>query len=103
MRKSRDALELHVSELSTRKIAMRLGVGQSTASDQLNRVEQAGLSWPLAAEMTDAEQAALLFHPSGGPSRLVKAQPHWPAGHRELKCLGVALSLLSEECRAVYP
>ena len=103
MRKIREALRLHASGLSTRKIAGSLGVGQSTASDYLKRVERAGLSWPLAAEMTDAALEALLFHPSGGPSRLVEAQPDWPAIHRELRRPGVTLSLLWEEYRAVHP
>ena len=35
MRKIREALRLHASGLSTRKIAGSLGVGQSTASDYL--------------------------------------------------------------------
>ena len=85
MRKIREALRLHASGLSTRKIAASLGVGQSTASDYLKRVERAGLSWPLAAEMMDAALEALLFHPIGGPSRLVEAQPDPPAIHRELR------------------
>ena len=81
MRKIREAQRLHAGGLSTRKIAASLGVGQSTASDYLKPVEHAGLSWPLAAEMTDAALEALLFHPIGGPSRLVEAQPDWPAIH----------------------
>ena len=89
MRKIREALRLHAGGLSTRKIAGSLGVGQSTASDYLKRVERAGLSWPLAAEMTDAALEALLFQPTGGPSRLVEAQPDWPAIHRELRRPGV--------------
>ena len=84
MRKIRKALRLHADGLSIRKIAASLGVGQGTASDYLKRVERAGLSWPLAAEMMDAALEALLFHPIGGPSRLVEAQPDPPAIHREL-------------------
>jgi len=103
MRKIREALRLHASGLSTRKIAASLRVGQSTASDYLKRVERAGRSWPLAADMTDAALEALLFHPTGGPSRLVEAQPDWPAIHRELRRPGVTLSLLWEEYRAVHP
>ena len=102
MRKIREALRLHAGGLSTRKIAASLGVGQSTASDYLKRVQLAGLTWPLAAELTDAALEALLFHPIGGPSRLVEAQPDWPAIHRELKRPGVTLSLLWEEYRAVH-
>jgi len=89
MRKIREALRLHASGLSTRKIATSLGVGQSTASEDLKRIERAALTWPLSAEMTDAELEALLFHPVGGASRLVEAQPDWPEIHRELKRPGV--------------
>lgn len=103
MRKIKEALRLHASGLSTRKIAASLGVGQSTASDYLKRVHRAGLSWPLAAEMTDAALEVLLFHPTGGPTRLVEAQPDWPMIHRELRRPGVTLSLLWEEYRAVRP
>ena len=103
MRKIREALRLHASGLSTRKIATSLGVGQSTASEYLKRIERAALTWPLAAEMTDVELEALLFHPVGGASRLVEAQPDWPVIHRELKRPGVTLSLLWEEYRAVHP
>jgi len=103
MRKIREALRLHASGLSTRKIATSLGVGQSTVSEYLKRIERAALTWPLAAEMTDVELEALLFHPVGGASRLVEAQPDWPVIHRELKRPGVTLSLLWEEYRAVHP
>ena len=103
MRKIREALRLHAGGLSTRKIATSLGVGQSTASEYLKRIERAALTWPLAAEMADAALEALLFHPIGGASRLVEAQPDWPTIHRELKRSGVTLSLLWEEYRAVHP
>jgi IS30 family transposase len=39
MRKIREALRLHASGLSTRKIATSLGVGQSTASEYLKRID----------------------------------------------------------------
>ena len=103
MRKITEALRLHVSGLSTRKIATSLGVGQSTASEYLKRIERAALTWPLAAEMTDAALEALLFQPIGGASRLVEAQPDWPTIHRELERPGVTLSLLWEEYRSVLP
>ena len=103
MRKIRDALRLHASGMSTRKIAASLGVGQSTASEYVKRVQQAGLTWPLPSDMTDAALEALLFHPIGGPTRLVETQPDWPAIHRELRRPGLTLSLLWEEYRAVHP
>lgn len=75
----------------------------NSSSDYLKRVERDGLSWPFAAETRDAALEALLFHPAGGPSRLVEVQPDWPTIHRELRRPGVTLSLLWEEYRAVYP
>lgn len=103
MRKIREAVRLHASGLSTRKIAASLGVGQSTASEYVKRVKAAGLSWPLSADMSDAALEAALFQPVGGPTRLVEAQPDWPAIHRELRRKGVTLSLVWEEYRAVHP
>lgn len=103
MRKIKEAMRLQASGLSTRKIAASLGVGHSTATDYMKRVRLAGLTWPLSTDMTDAALEALLFHPSGGPSRLVEAQPDWPAIHRELRRPGVTLSLLWEEYRGAHP
>jgi transposase len=53
--------------------------------------------------MTETVLKALLFHPSGGPSRLVEAQPDWPAIHRELRRPGVTLSLLWADYRGAHP
>lgn len=103
MRKIREAVRLHASGLSTRKIAASLGVGQSTASEYVKRVEAAGFTWPLPADMSDAALEAALFQPTGGPTRLVEAQPDWPAIHQELRRKGVTLSLVWEEYRAVHP
>ena len=94
MRKIREALRLRASGLSTGRIAMSLGVGQSTASEHLQRIERSALTWPLTSEMTDAEMEALLFHPIGGVSRLVGAPPDRPAIYREIRRPGVTLSLL---------
>ncbi len=103
MRKIREAVRLHASGMSTRKIAASLGVGQSTVSEYVKRVQLAGLTWPLPSDMTDAALEAALFQPTGGPTRLVENRPDWPAIHRELRRPGVTLSLLWEEYRAVHP
>ena len=99
----KEAMRLQASGLSTRKIATSLGVGHSTATDYMKRVRLAGLTWPLPTDMTDAALEALLFHPIGGPSRLVEAQPDWPMVHCELRRPGVTLSLLWEEYRGAHP
>ena len=103
VRKIKEALRLHASGLSTRKIAASLGVGHSTATDYMKRLRLVGLTWPLPTDMTDAALEALLFRPSGGPGRLVEVQPDWPAIHRELLRPGVTLSLLWEEYRGAHP
>ena len=103
MRKIKEAMRLYANGLSMRKIASSLGVGHSTAIDYMKRIRLAGLTWPLPTDMTDATLEALLFHPSGGPSRLVEAQPDWPVIHRELRRPGVTLSLLWEEYRGAHP
>jgi len=103
MRKIREAVRLHASGLSTRKIAASLGVGQSTASEYVKRVEAAGLTWPLPANLTDVALEVALFQPTGGPTRLVEAQPDWSAVHLELRRKGMTLSLLWEEYRAIHP
>ena len=66
----REALRLRASGLSTREIAASLGVGQTTASDYLKRVPEAGLAWPLPEDLTDAALEALLLQPVGRPTRL---------------------------------
>ena len=103
MRKIKEAMRLQAGLLSTRKIAASLGVGHSTATDYMKRIRLAGLTWPLPADMTDAMLEALLFHPPGGPNRLVEAQPDWAVVHRELRRSGVTLSLLWEEYRGAHP
>ena len=97
MRKIKEAMRLQASGLSTRKVAASLGVEHSKATDYMKRIRRAGLTWPLPTDMTDAMLEALLFHPSGCPSRLVEAQPNWAVVHRELRRSGVTLSLLWEE------
>lgn len=90
-------MRLYANGLSMRKIASSLGVGYSTAIDYMKRIRLAGLTWPLPSDLTDAALEAPLFYPSGGPGRLVEAQPDWPAIHRELRWRpGVTLSLLWE-------
>ncbi len=103
MRKIKESMRLYANGLSMRKIASSLGVGHSTATDYMKRIRLAGLTWPLPTDMTDGALEALLFHPSGGPSRLVEVQPDWPAIHRELRRPGVTLSLLWEEYRGAHP
>lgn len=102
MRKIGEALRLKAAGLSTRKIAVSLGIGQSTASEYLERAERAGLSWPLPDGMDDADLERRLFQPAGGETRRGLAQPDWPQVHRELRRKNVTLSLVWAEYRAAH-
>lgn len=66
MRKIGESLRLKAAGLSRRKIALSLGIGQSTASDNLMRAARAWLSWPLPEGMNDADLERRLFQPTDG-------------------------------------
>ncbi len=104
MRKIAEALRLKAAGLSTRKIAASLSIGQSTVSEYLKRADRAGLSWPLPADLNEADLDVLLFQAHGAEIRRGLAQPDWREIHSELKrSKSVTLSLLWEEYRADHP
>ena len=85
MRRIRQVLQLHFGAgTSARVIAGELGLGRSTVQDYLARVSAAGLTWPLAPDLTDEALELLLFPPRNGgksapadiPSR---TGPRWRA------------------------
>ena len=47
--------------MSAREIGRTLGVARSTIQDNLKRAAEAGLAWPLAAELTDDVLEQRLF------------------------------------------
>ena len=55
MRKIRDVLRLSAEGLSTRQMASSLAIGRTTLRGYLDRARDAGVSWPLPPEMSDAE------------------------------------------------
>jgi transposase len=102
MRKIRDVLRLSANGLSKRKIAASLGVSATAAGDCIRRAREAGVAWPLAAELTDAALERLLYR-SSAPVEKRRPEPDWATVHRELKRAGVTLQLLWEEYRAAHP
>ena len=69
MRQIREVLRLrHEKGLSQRAVAAACGVGAGTVSDYLSRAAQAGISWPVPAEIDDTALEARLFPslPPGG-------------------------------------
>lgn len=97
MRKLREILRLRFETgLSVRQIGVVLRTSPTTVSEYLRRLEEAGIGWPLANDVTDEEIERRLF-----PS-VTKAEtrpvPDWALVQRELKRhKGVTLRLLWQE------
>ncbi len=104
MRQIRQMLRLARDGVSAREIGRTLGVARSTIQDNLKRASAAGLTWPLAGDLTDAVLEQRLFAHAGvrrGFRRRV--EPDWASLACELKRPGVNLMVLWEEYRAVHP
>jgi transposase len=80
-----------------------LGVGRATISEYFRRAGGDGLSWPLPADLSDADLERRLFSYAPGAMRHAVPQPDWAYVHAELRRKGVTLSLLWEEYRGVHP
>ena len=105
MRQLRELLRLKTCEpkLSTRGLALRLGVARSTAQDCVNRLCAAALSWPLPDELTDDVLERRLFGPAGKkPGKRQSPEPDWSLQIKEMKRPGVTLQILWEEYRQVH-
>jgi len=101
MRQIREILRLkHEQGLRHRAIARACGVGVGTVSEYLQRVQEAGLGWPLPAELDDAALESRLFT-APAPAR-ERAAPDYGWIHQQLKRVGVTLYLLWEEYRQVH-
>ena len=105
MRHVREIVRLKfVGGVPIREIARRVGVAPSTVRTTLERVEAAGLNWPLPEELTDAALEAKLFVDAGSKlGHRRQAEPDWASIHRELKRKHVTLSILWDEYIACDP
>jgi transposase len=104
MRKIKEVLRLHYEKgLSAREIARSLDVGRGTIKNYLDRVQQVGLSWPLAPEIDEATLEHRLFpfiHPVAQEKRPMSSMEYL---HQELRKKGVTLQLLWHEYKEKYP
>jgi transposase len=81
-----------------------IGIARSTVRDMVVRFERSGLSWPVPAEISDAELEGLLYGPAGvKPGRRKQSEPDWSVVARELKRKHVTLQVLWEEYIAAHP
>src|SRR5437660_997842 len=97
MRHVRDVIRMNSAGMPTREIARRVGAAPSTVRLTVRRFEEAGLTWPLPDDVTDAVLEARLFASAGCGSRQGHrriAEPDWAAVHRELKRKHVTLSIV---------
>src|ERR1700726_2612491 len=104
MRHVRDVIRLKSAGMPIRGIARRVGGGASPVRLSVCRFAAAGLTWPLADDVTDAVLEARLFAGAGtkrGHRR--HAEPDWAGVHRELKRKHVTLSIVWEEYIAAEP
>lgn len=101
MRKVREVLRLkYVCGASVRTIARSVGIGRTTVAEYLRRTSVIGITWPVPAEVDDAELERRLFAPAGCNNAPTRAVPDWQHVHAELRRRGVTLVLLWEEYRA---
>ena len=83
MHKVREVLRLKAAGLSKRQIAASVGIGPTAAGECLRRAREAGLTWPLPADLDEATLEARLY-----PPVVVSAErplPDWAEVHRELR------------------
>lgn len=104
MRHMRQMLRLAGDGVSSRDIAVMLGVARSTIQDNLRRATAAGLTWPLPGDLTDEAIEARLFERAGVKQGMRRRpEPNWAELVVEMKRPGVTLQILWEEYRAVHP
>ena len=104
MRKIREVLRLKFEhDLSDRQISKSTQVSRSTISDYVRRFAVAGLSWPLPADMPEAEINSRLFPPKLLSVDVLRTSPNWEEVNREMHRKGVTLFLLWQEYKANQP
>ena len=105
MKKIKEVLRLRSLGLHQHQIAGSCAIGQSTVHHYLKRAAIAGISWPLAEEIDDAELERRLFpSPQATAERTGLPPLDFVALHRELTThKHVTLQLLWEEYHQVHP
>ena len=89
MRKIKEVLRLCWGHgLSKRKTARSCGISRPAVDEYLLRAEEAGLSWPLPAELDDGALERLLFPCTPSLPTAARALPDWSTIHRESKRKG---------------
>jgi transposase len=104
MRKIKEVLRLKWAQgLSNRQIAKACGIGRPTVGEYLRRAAEAGLAWPLPADLDEATLERQLFPSPPSLPAQARGVPDWAHVHQELKRKGVTLFLLWQEYRETHP
>src|SRR3954470_11857363 len=103
MRRVREVLRLkYACGASVRTIARSVGIGHTTVGEYLRRAAVIGITWPVPAEVDDAELERRLVMAGGFCLAPTRPVPGWTHVHAELRRRGVTLLLLWEEYRAEH-
>jgi transposase len=104
MRKIREVLRLRYGhKLTTRAIGVSCSIGRTTASEYLHRATDAGLTWPLPADLDDEALELLLFPLAPSVPAGERPLPDWDYVHKELRRKGVTRFLLWQEYKSCSP
>ena len=104
MRMLREVLRLRFEcGLSTAGIGKSCGISKTTVSNYLYRSIEAGLNWPLAAQLDDAELEGFLFPLAVDSLDSEFKSSDWALVHQELRKKGVTRMLLWHEYKAKRP
>ncbi len=103
MRKIKEILRLKWDlNLTDRQVGRSLKVAHSTVREYVKRAGQAGLSWPLPAELGEAELRGKLF-PKKDKGKKKRPQADWQQMEQELQRPGVTRMLLWQEYLQAHP
>src|SRR5690348_5174955 len=83
MRKIREVLRLKADGFSKRRIAASLGISATAAMECVQRARCAGLTWPLADDLSDDALEQRLYPPPTIKDEQ-RPLPNWAEIHREL-------------------
>ena len=104
MRKIREVLRLKWEcGLTNRAIARSCSISHSTVGEYVRRAKEAGLNWPLPADLDEDRLFELLFPQPSRPSSRIIPCPDWSWVHTELRKKSVTLRLLWVEYRDDHP
>ena len=104
MRKIKEVLRLTwACKQSQRQVARQCSLSRPCVRNYLQRAGEAGLSWPLPADLDDGQLERLLFPPVPSPAAVERPVPDWATVFADMKHKNVTKFLLWQEYRALNP